>query len=142
MTDQTRRPSTQALKVRQWIAAWDKIHWNPGENRRQPPHWFYQFNLPAIELRRLSGVYARTTNRTTAADDFGIQRQLDKERSNEIGRFVEFGFSVVRLEPCEAVFARLPRPQAAWLVAYFRSGKYTYVRRSTTWCRSRSFRSR
>ena len=86
------RPSTQALRVRQWIPAWDQIRWDSSENRREPPHWFYQFNLPAAELRRLSGVYARTTDRKAAADDFGIQRQLNKERSNEISRFVQFGY--------------------------------------------------
>ena len=84
--------STPALKVKQWLSAWDDITWNPKEHRSEPPPYFYQFNLPAGELRRLSGVYERTTNRKTAADDFGIQRQLNKERSSEISRFVEFGY--------------------------------------------------
>ena len=92
MANQSDRQSTRALKVKQWLSAWDDIKWDPDDHRAEPPHWFYQFNLPASELRRLSGVYARTTNRKTAADDFGIQRQLNKERSTEISRFVEFGY--------------------------------------------------
>jgi len=92
MTKRSDRQSTPALKVRQWLSAWDDINWNPKEHRSEPPHWFYQFNLPAGDLRRLSGVYERTTDRKTAADDFGIQRQLNKERSTEISRFVEFGY--------------------------------------------------
>ena len=86
------RQSTPALKVKQWNSAWDDITWNRKEHRSEPPHYFYQFNLPAGELRRLKGVYERTTNRKTAADDFGIQRQLNKERSSEISCFVEFGY--------------------------------------------------
>lgn len=86
------RLSAQALKVKQWLSAWDDISWAPEENRSEPPHWFYQFNLPANDLRRLSGVYIRTTDRKTASDDFGIQRQLNKDRSTEISRFVEFGY--------------------------------------------------
>ena len=92
MADQKDRPSTRALKVKQWLSAWEDITWDPDENRSEPPHWFYQFNLPANELRRLSGVYARTTDRKAAADDFGIQRQLNKDRSTEISRFVEHGY--------------------------------------------------
>ena len=92
MANRFDRQSTPALKVKQWNSAWDDITWNRKEHRSEPPHYFYQFNLPAGELRRLSGVYERTTNRKTAADDFGIQRQLNKERSSEISRFVEFGY--------------------------------------------------
>ena len=92
MAKRSDRQSTPALKVKQWLSAWDDITWNPKEHRSEPPHYFYQFNLPAGELRRLSGVYERTTDRKTAAEDFGIQRQLNKERSTEISRFVEFGY--------------------------------------------------
>ena len=92
MANRFDRQSTPALKVKQWLSAWDDITWNPKEHRTEPPHCFYQFNLPAGVLRRLSGVYERTTDRKTAADDFGIQRQLNKERSTEISRFVEFGY--------------------------------------------------
>ena len=92
MVGQGGRKSVYALKVRQWLPAWNEILWNPDENRSEPPHWFYQFSMPASCLRQLSGVYARTTDRKTSAEDYGIQRQHNEERSKEIGKFVEFGY--------------------------------------------------
>ena len=86
------RRSLPAIKVKQWIDDWDKIDWDPDERRAEPPHWFYQFSLPAQDLRALSGVYRRTTNRTSAADDLGIQRRHEVERSREIRRFVQYGY--------------------------------------------------
>ena len=92
MTTEERRISTHALRVNQWLPAWDEILWDPDENRSEPPHWFYQFNLLATDLRKLSGVYARTTDRKSAAADFGVQRQLNEKRTDEIAKFVEFGY--------------------------------------------------
>ena len=92
MTTEDRRISTHALRVNQWLPAWNEIPWDPSENRSEPPHSFYQFNLLATDLRKLSGVYARTTDRISAVDDLGIQRQLNEERSDEIAKFVEFGY--------------------------------------------------
>lgn len=86
------RRSLPAIKVKQWIDDWDKIAWNPDERRTKPPHWFYQFSISAQDLRALSGVYRRTANRTSAADDLGIQRRHEVERSREIGRFVQYGY--------------------------------------------------
>lgn len=86
------RRSLPAIKVKQWIDGWDQIVWNPDERRAEPPHWFYQFSISAKHLRALSGVYRRTTNRTSAADDLGIQRRHEVERSREIRRFVQYGY--------------------------------------------------
>ena len=86
------RRSLPAIKVKQWIDDWNKIDWDPDGRRAEPPHWFYQFSLPAQDLRALSGVYRRTTNRMSAADDLGIQRRHEVERSREIGRFVQYGY--------------------------------------------------
>ena len=82
----------RAIKVNQWLFGWDDIEWKPSEYRSKPPGWFYVFSLPASVLRRLSGVYARTTKRRRAAEDLGIQRELDQDRADEISRFVEFGY--------------------------------------------------
>ncbi len=81
-----------ALKVRQWLADWDEINWRPSERRAEPQHWFYQFSLPAADLKALSGIYARTTKRTRASEDLGIQRKHEKQRSDEISEFVKFGY--------------------------------------------------
>ena len=87
------RRSVPALKVRQWLPAWDKVKFDPSEYRSEPPHHFYMFTLPAKELRRLAGVMRRSTKGVQArTEDLAIQRQHDPERSEEISRFVEFGF--------------------------------------------------
>ena len=92
MTTKIERNPVRAIKVRQWLPEWDSIEWQPSEYRSKPPQWFYVFSLPAHDLRRLSGVYARTTQRRSGTEDLGIQRELDEDRSKEISRFVEFGY--------------------------------------------------
>ena len=92
MTKAIDRRTVNAIKVNQWLPAWDGIEWQSAEHRSRPPEWFYVFSLPAHDLRRLSGVYARTTRRKRGAEDLGIQRELNEERAEEIGRFVEFGY--------------------------------------------------
>ncbi len=92
MAQATNRKTINAIRVNQWLPAWNEIQWQPGEHRSKPPQWFYVFSLAAHDLRRLSGVYARTTNRDKGAEDLGIQRELDDKRAEEIGRFVEFGY--------------------------------------------------
>ena len=86
------RSSIPAIKVRQWIDDWNEIEWNADELRAEPPHWFYQFSIPAQHLKALSGVYRRTTDRDSATGDLGIQRHHELERSKEIGRFVQYGY--------------------------------------------------
>ena len=86
--------SLPALKVNQWLSHWDDIQkkWNPQEYRSEPPHSFYQFSIPAQELRRLSGVYRRTTDRTRGKSDLGIQRRHERKRSDQIARYIKYGY--------------------------------------------------
>lgn len=84
--------SLPALKVNQWLSYWDDIDWNPQEHRSEPPRSFYQFNVSARVLRRLSGVYRRTTERDRGTSDLGIQRRHEPKRSEEIAKFVKYGF--------------------------------------------------
>jgi DGQHR domain-containing protein len=82
-----------ALRVKQWLAEWDKVIWDPGEHRSKPQKWFYQFTISAPDLKALSGVYARTTTgRKRSADDFGIQRQHEEDRSKAIAEFAKYGY--------------------------------------------------
>lgn len=82
-----------AIRVHQWLPSWSTVKWDKKEHRSQPKPWFYQFSVPASYLKALSGIYARSTgNRVRAADDLGIQRRHEKERSSEIARFVEYGY--------------------------------------------------
>ncbi len=91
MSDVQRKTIT-ALKVRQWLPEWEQIEWSSEEHRAKPMKWFYQFSMSANDLKKLTGVYPRTTDRTSAALDTGIQRKLEKARSDEIGRFVKSGY--------------------------------------------------
>ncbi|SCB52108.1 DGQHR domain-containing protein [Bradyrhizobium shewense] len=82
-----------AIKVRQWLRGWEKIEFDAGEHRRRPPPQFFLFSLPARELRSLSGIARRKSDGVTPrAADLGIQRQHEPERSEEIAKFVEYGF--------------------------------------------------
>lgn len=82
-----------ALTVNQWLPGWDKIDFDAAEHRARPEKQFYLISLPARELRSLSGIVRRVAkDAAPRTEDLGIQRQHDPERSEEIGRFVEFGF--------------------------------------------------
>lgn len=105
------------LTVNQWLPGWDKIDFDPEEHRTKPAKQFYLFSLPARELRSLSGIARRVAkDAAPRTEDLGIQRQHDPERSEEIGRFVEYGYpwstlSKVKRESAE--FHALRKP--GWL---------------------------
>lgn len=81
------------LKVNQWLSGWDKVDYSVVQHRRKPMPHFYLLSLPASELRTLCGIARRRAKSITPrAADLGIQRELDIERTEEIARFVEFGF--------------------------------------------------
>jgi DGQHR domain-containing protein len=82
-----------AIKVHQWLRGWEKIEFDAKSHRRRPPEYFFIFSLPARELRSLCGIARRSASGITPrAADLGIQRQHEPERSEEIGRFVEYGY--------------------------------------------------
>lgn len=88
-----RRLQIPAIKVHQWLKGWDKIDFLEKEYRRKPEPYFFVFSLSAVQLRSLSGISRRQiSNLTPRAADLGIQREHDPERSDEIARFVDFGF--------------------------------------------------
>ncbi|WP_422033634.1 DGQHR domain-containing protein [Reyranella sp.] len=90
----TEGPKTiPAIRVRQWLQEWDAIDFSPRQHRSKPSPHFYVFSLSAQELRSLSGISRRQASKVSSrAADLGIQRQHDPERTDEISRFVEFGF--------------------------------------------------
>ena len=92
MSKRTTRKSIPAIKVHQWLSNWNEIKWDPDEKRAKPPSCFYQFSMSAPDLKALSGIYHRTADRTKSSEDLGIQRAHQRERSEEIRRFVEFGY--------------------------------------------------
>jgi hypothetical protein len=87
------RREVDAIKVRQWLKEWDTVKFGKAERRRRPEPHFYIFSLPASELKALSGIYRRTISKgQLRSEDLGIQRRHDESRSEEIARFVRYGY--------------------------------------------------
>lgn len=85
--------SIAALRVKQWLPEWNAVHYDPEQNQARPLQHFYVFSMSAAQLRKLSAIYRRDASKMTARkEDLGIQRRHDKERSDEIRRYVEEGF--------------------------------------------------
>lgn len=80
-----------ALIVRQWLKDWDDVFFSKDQHRKKPDLNFYLFSLPAPYLRRLSDVYRRKADKPRS-QDLAIQRAHEKERSDEIKRFIYSGF--------------------------------------------------
>ncbi|WP_051706613.1 DGQHR domain-containing protein [Nocardioides aequoreus] len=81
-----------ALKVRQWLEVWNDITFDPSQNQARPSEHFYLCSISASRLRKLSGIYRRSTDQVQPRkDDLRIQRKHDPERSEEIRLFVEGG---------------------------------------------------
>lgn len=106
-----------ALRVRQWLSAWDHINYDPLQNQAKPGPHFYVFSLSAARLRELSAIYRRDASDMTARkEDLGIQRRHDPERSAEIRRYVVEGFprsSLSEAQRKDASNERLRKP--GWL---------------------------
>lgn len=81
----------RALKVHQWLEAWDDLEFDPAMHRRKPEPYFYIASIAAPTLRRLSAIYRRT-KKQDVEPSFGIQRRHDVKRSKEITQYVKNGF--------------------------------------------------
>lgn len=92
MSKKKHASTVPALKVKQWLSDWDDIAWSKKDRGAEPQHWFYQFSMQARDLKALSGIYPRTTKRQRGAEDLGIQRRHEGKRSEEIKKFVKFGY--------------------------------------------------
>jgi hypothetical protein len=91
-----------AIKVEQWLKAWDHVKFESAKNRSKPEAHFFIFSLPAAELRSLCGIFRRQTKTLgPRSSDLGIQRQHDPERSDEIQRFVKHGYPWSTLSPAK-----------------------------------------
>lgn len=83
----------RALKVHQWLGLWDNVEFDAKHHRRKPQPFFYLFSMSAAELKTLCGISRRDAKGVRPrAVDLGIQRQHDPDRSDEIKRFVEYGY--------------------------------------------------
>lgn len=82
----------QALRVHQWLPEWDEVDFSHPSKGRPPDH-FFVCSMPASALRALCGVERREAKSgTRRISDVRIQRSHDKERSDEISRYVKHGF--------------------------------------------------
>jgi DGQHR domain-containing protein len=117
MTSKPNRREVTALKVHQWLHEWDSVKFSKAERRRRPEPHFYLFALPAADLKALSGIYRRTTaGGQLRSSDLGIQRRHDENRSEEIGRFVKYGYpwsNLNKSQRASEVFRSLRKP--GWL---------------------------
>ena len=83
----------QGLKVHQWLPEWEDLEFDEAAHRRRPNAHFYIFSLSASDLKALTGIQRRSTEgRAAGKFDSGIQRAHDEIRSEEIARFIRFGF--------------------------------------------------
>ena len=93
MSKERLRQSIPALKVRQWLPAWDDFEYDAAAAQAKPEPYFYLFSLPARDLKRLTGVYRRSTRGgTPRAKDPNVQRGHEEKRSQTIAEFVRSGF--------------------------------------------------
>jgi len=106
-----------ALKVSQWLREWNKVIFDDKSHRRPPDPHFYLFTLPASELKALSGIQRRTTAEgLPRSRDLGIQRRHDEQRSEEISKFIRYGYPWSDLSEAKrksGKFADLRKP--GWL---------------------------
>jgi hypothetical protein len=87
------RQQRTALEVHQWMPTWAGATWGKKDAKTKPPTSFYLCSLPLITLRALSGVNPRTKEaRKEKTKDAGYQRDLESERSEKIGRYIQYGY--------------------------------------------------
>lgn len=88
-----KRPSIPALRVHQWMSLWDLAPFDESEHRDRPRADFFVFSMSARDLRSLVGIERRSASGgRPRSQDLGVQRRHDRERSDEIARFVKYGF--------------------------------------------------
>jgi DGQHR domain-containing protein len=106
-----------ALRVHQWLPAWESVPFDDGARRRRPEPSFYVLSISANQLRTLSGIYRReTAELRPRTQDLGIQRRHDEGRSKEIGEYLRFGYPLSAASPRQrghATFKDLQKP--GWL---------------------------
>ena len=111
-----------ALKVNQWLTEWDTYRFSEDDRQRKPEPHFYLSSIPASILRRLSNVPRRGSRTATGrqealgprAEDIGIQRAFEVDRTDRIRAFVTAGYPWATLRQAEKDrFTHLKKP--GWL---------------------------
>jgi DGQHR domain-containing protein len=81
----------KALKTKQWLDEWENVPNFNSKNRRKPEKFFFQFNIPALLLKRIYSVHSRNSSIARSDEQFS-QRKHSEDRSNEIREYVSGGF--------------------------------------------------
>jgi DGQHR domain-containing protein len=93
MSKKSNQKAITALKVRQWLASWDDVKFDPKARQSKPDPFFYLFTLGAKDLKALTGVYRRSTREVRSRIlDPNVQRGHQQERSDKIQGFVKHGY--------------------------------------------------
>jgi len=75
------------------MSGWSRFEFDANARQAQPIPYFYLFSLQASHLKRLTGVYRRSTKgQKPRSKDPNVQRGHEEARSSEIREFVRFGF--------------------------------------------------
>lgn len=85
--------SISALRVRQWLPAWNELQFDSKAHQREPQKYFFLFSMKASHLKALTGVYRRSIKGgKPRAIDPNVQRGHEEDRSATIGKFVQYGY--------------------------------------------------
>lgn len=70
MTTPDGASAVAALRVKQWLPAWEQVNFDPAQNQAKPNPHFYVFSLSAAQLRKLAraGETCRVRRRLTASN--------------------------------------------------------------------------
>lgn len=113
----TKRTTIPALRVRQWLNAWEDVKFDPGVHRRRPSKHFYIASIKASQLRALCDIHRRSSaHKGSRKSDLGVQRRHNEARSLEIAEFVRHGFpwsAISRSSRMSGEFDDLKKP--GWL---------------------------
>lgn len=85
-----------AISFTQWLNEWDNFEYSDTPPNRKPAQQVYVFAMSATQLRGLTDVYKRERN---IEDAKGLQRHRDKNRTDRIRRYIEFGYPYGDLQP-------------------------------------------
>ncbi|MES1192117.1 MAG: DGQHR domain-containing protein [Steroidobacter sp.] len=103
------RNTVTALKVHQWMPAWNEVRWDSAQGQAKPTkEYFLMFSMKASHLKALTGVHRRSVKGGRArALDPNVQRGHEEERSHLIREFVQHGFPL-----CEMSETKRKQPDA------------------------------
>ena len=110
------RKKIPALIVHQWLHGWDSVRFRGSEYRRRPGPSFYVLSIPAVTLKRLTGITRRQRpDARPPSEETAVQRKHIPERSVEILRFLKYGFPLSKLGAKKADRDRDVLQMPGWL---------------------------